>query len=163
MIAIDHLLSLLGSQRDTCCRLLELVRAERDGLTAQRFDDLDAIVNEQIGLLARRRVYASRITHELQRLVAALSLDRPAPLAAIMARLPRAAARRVYAGYRDIAVLSFALRREGSEVCRLAQQAVTPTNFTCELLFRVQAKPVEAPEIRSRRRGGQRVTIQHCA
>lgn len=142
MTAIDHLMSLLGTQREVLQRLLDLVREERACLLSSKLERLEAIIEEQTTLLAQQGACATRIVRTLDTLTNQLQVTGRASLANIAPHLPSPAAEQAGRYYRELTALADDLQQEGRVNWHLAQQALTYVDFTLKLIGRAKSGPL---------------------
>lgn len=163
MTALEHLLSLLGNQREVCQRLLELVREERSCLLNSRLDCLEAIVEEQSALLAKQGAGSTLISRDLERLADELCIEGRISLARLIEHLPASPAEQARAYYRDLTTLADDIQREGRVNWHLAQQALSYVDFTLRMVGRAKAGPQPYAVSASQDRTAVRLLMDNCA
>jgi len=164
MNSIDHLLSLLGGQRDILTRLLELVREERSCLLHNQTERLETVIDEQVALLAEQQASSGNITREIENLSASLHIDGARSLTRVIEHLPLPQARQLRTAHRELSALSTELQREGRITWRMAQQAMNYIEFALKLIGRAKigAVPYTSPT-RAGAKMPLQVMIDNCA
>ena len=164
MKSIEHLLSLLGSQRDILTRLLELVREERSCLLHNQTQRLEAVIDEQVALLSEQRRSSIEIGKELGLFAEALHVHRELSLSQLLEQLPPAQARRLRTPYTELTTLSTELQREGRITWQMAQQAMNYIDFALKLIGRAKtgAVPYSSP-LKASTRASLQMMIDNCA
>jgi len=164
MKSIEHLLSLLGSQRDILTRLLELVREERSCLLHNQTQRLEQVIDEQVALLSQQRSSSMEIGKELEQFAIELHVKRELSLSQLLEQLPPAQSRRLRIPYTELTTLSTELQREGRITWRMAQQAMNYIEFALKLIGRAKIGPAPyASPLKANTRTALQVMIDNCA
>lgn len=161
---IDHLLSLLGEERDVLTHLLDLVREERSCLLLNHVERLEAVIEEQMSLLAVQRHSSLRITQELAELSSALDIDGSPSLGCVIEHLPSSQADVLRSRHEELTALAAELQREGRITWHMAQQAMNYIDFALKLIGRscLGAMPY-SPHKKSSAPASVQVLINNCA
>lgn len=164
MKSIEHLLSLLGSQRDILTRLLELVREERSCLLHNQTQRLEEVIDEQVALLSQQRSSSMEIGKELEQFAVELHVNRELSLSQLLEQLPPAQSRRLRIPYTELTTLSTELQREGRITWRMAQQAMNYIEFALKLIGRAKIGPTPySSPLKASARTSLQVMIDNCA
>jgi len=163
MSNLEHLLSLLGSQREVLSRLLELVREERECLVHNRTERLEVVIEDEVQLLAIQREVSTRIVRELTRLCLAHGLEGQPSLGRLIDAVPAPDADRLRDCSTTLTTLTTELQREGRITWFMAQRAMNYIDFALKLIGRAQLGAVPYSPRAAQTPASLQVLINNCA